>query len=123
MLSYEVYKLVHVIGIIMIFVSLGGVMIHSFNGGTKVDNQWRKAAGITHGIGLVLVLVAGFGLLARVGIGWPWPGWVIGKLVIWIVLGGLSGLIYKLGTSGKGLWYIVILLGAIAASFAIFKPF
>lgn len=123
MLSYEVYKLIHLIGIIMIFVTLGGIMIHAFNGGTKADNHWRKAAGITHGVGLLFVLVGGFGLLARIGIQWPWPGWVFGKAVIWLLLGGISGVIYKLGVEGKGLWYVVILLGAIAASFAIFKPF
>jgi hypothetical protein len=67
--------------------------------------------------------VAGFGLLARVGISWPWPGWVFVKLIIWLVLGGVTGLIYKLGPTGKGLWYVVILLGVIAAYMAIFKPF
>jgi hypothetical protein len=45
------------------------------------------------------------------------------KLIIWLVLGGVTGLIYKLGPTGKGLWYVVILLGVIAAYMAIFKPF
>jgi len=123
MLSYEIYKLFHLFGIIMLFVSVGGVMLYALNGGTKADNTWRKTAAITHGIGLVFVLVAGFGLLARVGISWPWPGWVFVKLVIWLLLGGVIGLIYKLGPTGKGLWYVVILLGVIAAYMAIFKPF
>jgi hypothetical protein len=123
MLSYEIYKLFHLFGIIMLFVSVGGVMLYALNGGTKADNTWRKTAAITHGIGLVFVLVAGFGLLARVGISWPWPGWVFVKLVIWLLLGGVTGLIYKLGPTGKGLWYVVILLGVIAAYMAIFKPF
>ena len=123
MLSYEIYKLLHLFGIIMLFVSIGGVMLYALNGGTKADNTWRKTAAITHGIGLVFVLVAGFGLLARVGISWPWPGWVFVKLIIWLVLGGVTGLIYKLGPTGKGLWYVVILLGVIAAYMAIFKPF
>jgi hypothetical protein len=123
MLSYEIYKLLHLFGIIMLFMSVGGVMLYALNGGTKADNTWRKTAAITHGIGLVFVLVAGFGLLARVGISWPWPGWVFVKLIIWLVLGGVTGLIYKLGPTGKGLWYVVILLGVIAAYMAIFKPF
>jgi hypothetical protein len=123
MLSYEIYKLFHLFGIIMLFVSIGGVMLYALNGGTKADNTWRKTAAITHGIGLVFILVAGFGLLARVSISWPWPGWVFVKLIIWLVLGGVTGLIYKLGPTGKGLWYVVILLGVIAAYMAIFKPF
>jgi hypothetical protein len=123
MLSYEIYKLFHLFGIIMLFVSIGGVMLYALNGGTKADNTWRKTAAITHGIGLVFILVAGFGLLARASISWPWPGWVFVKLIIWLVLGGVTGLIYKLGPTGKGLWYVVILLGVIAAYMAIFKPF
>ena len=123
MLSYEIYKLFHLFGIIMLFVSVGGVMLYALNGGMKVNNTGRKTAAITHGIGLVFVLVAGFGLLARVGISWPWPGWVFVKLIIWLILGGVTGLIYKLGSRGQWLWYVVILLGVIAAYMAIFKPF
>jgi hypothetical protein len=123
MLSYEIYKLFHLFGIIMLFVSVGGIMLYALNGGTKVDNTWRKTAAITHGIGLVFILVAGFGLLARVGMSWPWPGWVFVKLIIWLVLGGVTGLIYKLSSRGQWLWYVVILLGVIAAYMAIFKPF
>lgn len=117
-----VYKLLHFIGIIMIFVALGSVMGHVLNGGTKQTNQWRKAAGITHGIGLVLMLVAGFGMLARLGLS-PMAGWVIVKLVIWLVLGGITSVIYTMGTKGQAMWYVVILLGALAAYSAIIKPF
>ena len=123
MFPYEVYKVMHFLGIFMIFVSVGGVMMYTLNGGAKADNSLRKMSGITHGIGLVLVLVGGFGMMARLSIPWPWPGWLYTKLVVWLVLGGITGLIYKLGTSGKGLWYVVILLGVIAAYMAIFKPF
>ena len=123
MFSHSVYKLVHLIGIIMLFVSLGGVLLHALNDGTKADNRWRKQVGITHGVGLFLVLLGGFGMLARLSIGWPWPGWVLTKVVIWVVLGGFTAVIYKMGAQGKVLWYVVILLGALAAYLAIMKPF
>ena len=113
MIDYTVYKLIH---------SLGGVMVHVFNGGAKADNLWRKPAGITHGIGLFLVLLGGFGMMARLGIQWPWPGWLLVKLAIWLVLGGVTGLVYRLGVSGKIMWVLVMLLGAIAAFMAIMKP-
>lgn len=123
MIDYTVYKFVHFLGIIMIFVSLGGVMVHVFNGGAKADNAWRKPAGLTHGIGLFLVLLGGFGMMARLGIAWPWPGWLFVKLAIWLVLGGITGVVYRLAARGKSLWAIVLLLGAIAAYMAIMKPF
>jgi hypothetical protein len=72
---------------------------------------------------MVLVLLGGFGMLARLGIHWPWPGWVLGKVIIWIILGGIIALIYRLPHVGKALWYIVLLLGTLAAYLAIMKPF
>jgi hypothetical protein len=72
---------------------------------------------------MVLVLLGGFGMLARLGIHWPWPGWVVGKIIIWIILGGIIALIYRLPNAGKALWYIVLLLGAFAAYLAIMQPF
>ena len=44
------------------------------------------------------------------------------KLAIWLVLGGVTGVVYRLGTRGKSLWAVVVLLGAIAAYMAIMKP-
>jgi hypothetical protein len=122
-MPYEVYKVIHLVGIFMIMISLGGVTAYALNGGDKAGNAFRKGLGITHGIGLVLVLVAGFGLLARLQMSWPWPGWVYGKVVIWLIFGVLSAVAYRLGTKGKGLWYLMILLGALAAYLAVVKPF
>ena len=123
MLSYEVYKIVHLIGIFMIMISLGGVAAYAINGGDKANNVFRKGLGITHGIGLVLVLVAGFGLLARIQIHWPWPGWVFVKAAIWLIFAVLSAVAYRMGNKGRSLWYMMILLGAIAAYVAVLKPF
>lgn len=122
MISLLVYKFFHLTGIMMVFLALGGAMVHAINGGAKTTNQWRKAVGITHGIGIVLILVSGFGMLARLDIPWPWPAWIIVKMLIWLVIGILTAFIYRLGTSGKSLWYTTILLGILAALMALFKP-
>lgn len=122
MISLPVYNFFHLIGIMMVFLALGGAMVHVINGGTKATNQWRTAVGITHGIGIVLILVSGFGMLARLGIHWPWPAWIIVKMIIWLVIGVLTAFIYRLGAAGKTLWYVTILLGILAAIMALFKP-
>jgi len=119
----SVYKLVHVLGVIMIFLSLGGQINYAINGGAKGQNTWRKAAGITHGIGLLLVLVGGFGMLARLGIHWPWPGWVIGKIIIWVLLGATTAMVNRSPGSGRSMWYAVLILGLLAIYFALMKPF
>lgn len=123
MLAYEVYKIAHLVGIFMIMISLGGVTAYAINGGDKASNTFRQGLGITHGIGLAIVLVAGFGLLARLHISWPWPGWVFVKLIIWLIFGALSAVAYRMGNKGRSLWYTMILLGAIAAYLAVMKPF
>jgi hypothetical protein len=61
-------------------------------------------------------------MLARLGIHWPWPAWIIIKMVIWLVIGILTAFIYRLGSAGKSLWYVTILLGIVAAILALFKP-
>jgi hypothetical protein len=71
----------------------------------------------------VLVLVGGFGMLARFGIHWPWPGWVVGNIIIWLVFGVLIAVIGRAPALAKPLWWITIALAAIAAYLALNKPF
>ncbi|MEQ9367165.1 MAG: hypothetical protein RIF32_23230 [Leptospirales bacterium] len=122
MISYTVYKFIHLAGILMIFFSLGGVVMHVANGGSR-DNTFRKIAAITHGIGMVLVLVAGFGMLARLGIHWPWPGWITAKLLLWLLFGAALGLIYRFANHARLLWYITLALAILTVYLVIFKPF
>ena len=43
---------------------------------------------ISHGISLLAVLVGGFGLIVKTGMSGSWPGWIYGKLLVWVLLGG-----------------------------------
>ena len=66
MLSVAAYKVVHIFGVLLLFVALGAAL---------GDGSRRRLASMTHGIGLLIVLIAGFGALARLGIHSPgsWP--------------------------------------------------
>lgn len=119
-MSYEIYKIAHLLGLSLVVLSLGGIALHAINGGSKASNSFRKGVMITHGVGLLLLLVAGFGMLARLGIT-GMPGWVIGKIVIWLILGALVGLAYKQQLARK-VWVAVPLLVVLAAALAIVKP-
>lgn len=119
-MSYELYKILHLLGLTLVVLSLGGIIVHAMNGGTKGSNSFRKGAVITHGIGLLLLLVAGFGMLARLGIH-SFPGWVAGKVVIWLALGALVAFAYRQSLARK-LWFAVPLLVLVAATLAITKP-
>jgi hypothetical protein len=124
MISYPVYKLIHIFGIFLVFASLVGLAFYTANGGTKSNNSLRKQAGIAHGVGLFLVLLGGFGMLARLGIThFPWPGWVFVKFAIWILFGGLYAAVARKPSIAKVMWLLLPFLGLFAAYIAILKPF
>lgn len=80
---------------------------------------------ILHGLGLFIVLLGGFGLLARIGVmhGMSWPGWVWAKLGIWLVLGAIVVIPRRKPEWAAPLLVILPTLGGVAAWLAIFKPF
>lgn len=119
-MSYEFYKVLHILGLSLVVLSLGGIILHVINGGSKESNGFRKGAMMTHGIGLLLLLVAGFGMLAKQGIH-SIPGWVAGKLVIWLLLGGLVAVAYKKQALARKLWLVVPVLVFVATTLAIYK--
>ena len=121
-MPYEIYKVLHLVGILMVFVALGGTAMHVASGGTK-GGPFHRTAMLTHGLGALLIFVAGFGLMARLGITGSWPAWVFIKLAIWLILGGLIGVIHRKPATAKALWWVILLLGAAAAFTAIQKPF
>ena len=83
----------------------------------------KKMISILHGIGVFLLLLGGFGMLARLGIGFPWPGWLWVKLVIWFAFAGSTVMIRKSGAMAKQWTIVAGVLVALAAIMAILKPF
>ena len=123
MISYSVYKIVHLVGVMMVFLSVGGAAMHAINGGGR-QHSWRRPLAITHGFGLVLALIGGFGLLARIGVvHGSLPGWVIAKLAIWLLFAVMIGLVIRKQTWAKSIWIVTLLLGGAAAYLAGSKPF
>ena len=120
---YNFYRVLHLVGVILVFLSLGGALALVANGVSKDQNEWRKRIAISHGIGLVLLLVAGFGMLARLGIGGNLPAWAWIKLLIWLLMGASLTLAYKLTKKGDLIWYSAITLGALAALLGVTKAF
>ncbi len=122
-MSILLYKVIHLLGIFMVMMSLGGLLVFVANGGSKEENSWRKKVALTHGFGMFFALLGGFGMLAKLGIHWPWPGWIIAKFIIWIILGAMLAVCYRRPDAGRVHWLFVMLLGAIAAYLALYKPF
>jgi hypothetical protein len=124
MLSASAYQLLHIVGILLVFIALGGLSLHGINGGSRETNRARVLVALTHGVGLLIVLGAGFGLLAR-GVmrqGGGIPGWVWPKLCIWLVLAALVVVPYRKPGWSRALWFALPLLGAAAAYTVLYKP-
>lgn len=124
-MSYQFYTLLHVTAVLFLFVSLAGTFVHAIHGGTKSDTIFRKPLIIIHGISMLIILVGGFGLMARLGIGHTgFPGWIWGKLLIWLLLGAAIALPYRVSDHAKKLLFFVVpLLGAVSVWLAVYKPF
>lgn len=121
-MSYSVYKVIHLIGVFMVLISIGAAIIHMANGGEK-QHPSKKFLGMTHGIGLLISLVGGFGLAARLGLVTGLPGWIYAKLAIWLFFGGITAVIYKKPQLSKLLWFVLIAVAGLAAYLAQYKPF
>lgn len=75
-----------------------------------------------HGVGLLLILVSGFGMAARLGIFAALPMWLILKLLIWLFLGASVAFAKRKAQWGVNLILVWIALGALAGYLALFKP-
>jgi hypothetical protein len=111
MMSYTAYKVIHLFGIFLTLLALGAIHGQSVSGGAKVSKLFRVA----FGIGLAIIFVAGFGLLAKLGLASSPPPWLWGKLGIWALLGGSGFVVRRPGSLATGLWLAIPVLGALAA--------
>ncbi len=120
-MSAEFYKVLHLLAILVLFTAMGGLAMVGLRGGSDEEKKrFKQPLMILHGVALVVTFVAGFGLIAKMGLGWPM--WILGKLGVWLVLGGLAGLAAKRPALGNG-WFIVLpALGAVGAALAVYKP-
>lgn len=119
-MAYPILKLLHLFGILLAFIGAGGVIAASA-GFVEGEAPWRKAAVVTHGIGVLLLAVAGFSVLSAGKI--PLGGWVLVKGLIWLLVGALPYMVPRKRNSGAGAWFATLALGLSAIFLVIFRPF
>jgi uncharacterized membrane protein YqgA involved in biofilm formation len=112
------------VGIVLVMSALGGVAVHALNGGTRQTNAARRLLVSLHGLGVLLILVGGFGMLARLGFrhGAMFPGWLLVKLAVWVVIAAIVFLPYRRPALARPVYLALPLLGGLAAYMAIYKP-
>jgi hypothetical protein len=81
------YSLLHVFALFVL-------AAHTFMAFANPAPENRKRTMIITGIASLLVIGSAGGLMARHGYSWG-SGWVIVKLVCWLGLSGLAGIVYR----------------------------
>jgi hypothetical protein len=123
MIPYEAYKVLHLLSVMLLFLCFGGLALYVAGGGTRAANPNRKLIAALHGTATFLVLLGGFGLLARLGvIQGGFPLWVWIKLTVWLVLGLAVVLPYRRPDLARPLFLLYPILGGVAAWAAVYKP-
>ncbi len=123
-MPYSVYKLIHFLGMFTMVTALAAISMHAIRGGTRADNPHRRTLAAAHGIATFLVLLGGFGMLARLElIRGGLPAWVIVKLVIWVALAAALAVPNYGRGYARALLVALPLLAVSAAAVALYKPF
>lgn len=121
-MSYEFYKIMHLTGVILVFSGLVGLLTVRM-ASVPVEGKVKSLVFISHGVGLLLALVGGFGLMARLGMTQSMPTWIYGKLVIWLALGAGIGFVKRKGQIGWPVFIALIAIFILAGYLAVVKPF
>lgn len=103
-MSLPFYHLLHLVGLIFVFIGFGALLTPD----SRRAMKW-------HGTGLLISLVSGFGMLAKMGIFKSMPTWVWVKIGLWLVLGFLP-VLSRRGVLPAGL--VVLIAAAIGAGLA-----
>lgn len=125
-MDVKTYLLMHLFGMFSVMVGIAGLAYREALGGPAQpnDKKLRMMALGEHGFGLLLMLVSGFGLLAKQGIHGI-PGWTWAKIGIWVYLAAAPFLIRRFfaGDKALGLWISLPFWGLVAGYLAITKGF
>ena len=117
-MSYQTYNFLHLIGVIATFMGIGALLARA---ALAPNNRTMRVWGaVVAGVGLLLLLVAGFGMQAKGPYGWP--VWMLAKIVLWVLLGGMLALINRKPKWNSLFWIAVFILAVAAVWLGVFKP-
>ena len=108
-----VYHILHISSLLVLF----GYTFYAF---AAPAESKRRVMMIT-GIASLLALVGGFGLLAKLHLGFP--GWIIVKLVCWLGLSATAGFAYRRRAQANILMVVAFVLAITAVAMVYLKPF
>lgn len=113
-MSIQLYRFLHLFSVIMLAAVTFGALAAPLP-------EHRRRALMWSGIFALIALVTGFGMLARLDLGFP--GWVIVKIACWLGLAALPGLAFRRPQQVSTLRLLMEIAVLLAVWMAIFRPF
>lgn len=110
-MDINTYLIIHLIGLATVAIGLGGML---------AGDQNRRTFSMVQGIGLVIILVSGFGMLPKLG--YHFPAFAQLKLSIFLLIGGLPVVFRKSKTPVVVSILVLIALIGLAAWLGVTKP-
>jgi len=108
------YQLLHILSLIVL-------TAHTFMAFANPASENRRQTMIITGIAALLMFISGFGMLTIAKIPFL-TGWVIVKLVCWLGLASLAGIVYRKAHLRGLLSYIALACIAVAVTMVYFRP-
>jgi hypothetical protein len=108
-----IYHILHISSLLVLF----GYTFYAF---AAPAESKRRVMMIT-GIASLLALVGGFGLLAKLHLGFP--GWIIVKFVCWLGLSAIAGFAYRKREQTCVFMLIALVLAITAVVMVYVRPF
>ena len=108
-MNVEFYRLLHPVAALLLFLSIGAVLA------APKDGRPPRWAMITHGLALLVMVVAGVGIVHK-DAAVDWGNWLYAKIGCWVLLAALPVLLRKgvlprtvggllaIGLAGAAVW-------------------
>jgi hypothetical protein len=112
-MSPTFYYVIHVVSVLV----LTGYTFYAF----AAPAETRRTVMIVTGVASLLALVGGFGLQAKLAVGWP--GWLVIKMLCWLGLSALAGIGYRRRGAAGTLSLVAVSLVILAVVLVYTKPF
>ena len=92
-MSYNFYSILHLSSIVALSLVLGALW--GLYANPQAHTKFRSFFLALRGLLMFLIFFAGFGLIAKIKLSFPWPFWIYIKLMIWCLIGASPFFIKK----------------------------
>lgn len=106
------YKVIHIIAVFLLIEAFSDLM----------SDSPKRLAQMKFGVASLLILIAGMGMVAKMGFSIMEP-WVFAKLILWVLVSATVPMIAKRFPALKRIWRVLFALSlVVTVVLAVYKP-